>query len=135
MSEVKTEKKRAREFAGLIANIMEPLSERPKFKEKFKKTNRKFVINATNLNFAALITIKEGTLKVESVPNKPKENLKKKKLGWDGFVSMDTTTFLRLAMRRITPITLGIKLLMGKVKIRGVRKLFGLLSLMKMLEE
>ncbi|MFW9938184.1 MAG: hypothetical protein ACFFD5_11085, partial [Candidatus Thorarchaeota archaeon] len=67
-----------RGFAGLIANVMEPLNKNPKFREEFKDINRKILINASNLNYAALLIIEKGKLVVKSVSNKPKSNLEKK---------------------------------------------------------
>jgi len=125
--------KRARGFAGLIASIMEPLNENPEFKKKFSKVERKFLINATNLNYAALITIDRGTITVESVLNKPKSNLKKKALGWDGFISMDTQIFLALAMKRISILKVGLMWIVGKIKMKGLTKLIVLLKLFDIL--
>ena len=118
-----------------MANVMMPLNEDPKFKEEFKDTQRKILINATNLNYAALLTIDKGTLTIQSIPNKPKSNLKKKLVGWDGFVAMDTQIFLGLAMRRLSIIKLGLKMLTGKVKIRGIFKLLSMLKLIKILTD
>ena len=125
----------ARGFAGLIKTIMEPLNENPEFKERYKKLNRKFLINASNLNHAALITVKEGILKVESVPNKPETNLKKKAIGWDGYISMDSQIFLALAMNRISIVGIGIKWLSRKVKMGGILKLLSLLSIFEFLKK
>ncbi|MFX0070498.1 MAG: hypothetical protein ACFFAO_05340 [Candidatus Hermodarchaeota archaeon] len=124
---------RPRGFAGLIANIMEPLNDNPDFKKTFRKSKRKILINASNLDFAALLTIDHGTLKVQSVPNKPKSNLKKKTTGWDGFVSMDTMTFLAFAMKRISILKISSMMLTGKVKMRGLLKLIPMLKLFKIL--
>ena len=123
MSETKIEQKRIRGFAGLLASGLLPLNENRKFKEQFANTSFKILLNAVNLNFAALITIENGTLKVESIPNKPKENLKKKKLGWDALMAMDSQTYLALAMNRLPMPKLAIKVLTGKIKIKGIRKL------------
>ena len=71
MSEIKLEKERIRGFAGLIAGGLLPLNENKKFKEQFAKTDIKILLNAINVNFAALISIKNGILSVESIPNKP----------------------------------------------------------------
>ena len=60
MSETKLEKKRIRGFAGLIASGLLPLNENQKFKEQFANTNMKILLNAVNVNFAALIIIKNG---------------------------------------------------------------------------
>ncbi|NHJ25483.1 MAG: hypothetical protein EAX89_12950 [Candidatus Lokiarchaeota archaeon] len=120
-------------FAGLIANVMMPLNDNPQFKEKFKKTSRKILINATNLNYAALLTIDKGNLKVESILNKPKSNLNKKLIGWNGYVAMDTQIFLGFATKRLSLIKLGLKVLRGEVKLRGILKLLIIFKLIKIL--
>ncbi len=135
MSETKLEKKRIRGFAGLIASGLLPLNEKKKFKEQFAKTDIKILLNAINVNFAALIIIKNGVLRVESIPNKPKENLKKKNVGWDALLAMDTQTYLALAMNRLPMSKLGLKVLTGKVKVRGLRKLLILKKMLLLLSE
>jgi len=135
MSEIKLEKKRVRGFAGLIASGLLPLNTNKKFKEQFAKTDIKILLNAINVNFAALIIIKNGVLRVESIPNKPKENLKKKNVGWDALMAMDTQTYLALAMNRLPMSKLGLKILTGKVKVRGLRKLLILKKMLILLSE
>ena len=125
----------ARGFAGLIKSIMEPLNENLEFKENFKKLDRKFLINASNLEHAALISVNQGVLKVESVLNKPESNLKKKLIGWDGYISMDSQIFLALAMNRISIIGIGLKWILGKVKMKGILKLLALLSIFEFLKK
>jgi hypothetical protein len=120
-------------FAGLIANVMKPLNDDPQFKEAFKNTHRKILINPTNLNYAALLTIKYGDLIVETIRNKPKSNLKKKLIRWDGYVAMDTQIFLGFATKRLSIIKLGLKILNGEVKVGGILKLLVLLKLIKFL--
>ncbi|MHA1147255.1 MAG: hypothetical protein ACTSR8_03325 [Promethearchaeota archaeon] len=124
-----------RGFAGLISNLMLPLNEKSQFKEKFKATNKKFLINATNLNHAALVIIKNGSIIVHSIPNKPKSNLKKKITNWDGFISMDSQIFISLAMNKISLLGLALKILTGKVKMKGILKLFKLLKIFDILKE
>ncbi len=133
--EIKIIEKKARGFAGLIANVVEPLNKNPKFKEQFKNTKRKYLINALNLNYAALITIEKGTLIIESVRNKPKSNLKKKILGWDGYISMNSQIFLALAMDKISLLNIGLKWLTRKVKIKGLIKMFTLLKMLNFLKD
>lgn len=135
MSETKLEEKRIRGFAGLIASGLLPLNENQKFKQQFASTNIKILLNAVNLNFAALIKIENGILKIESIPNKPKENLKKKKLGWDALMAMDSQTYLALAMNRLSMPKLAIKVLTGKIKIKGIRKLRILQQIISLLNE
>ncbi len=133
MSESSIVIREPRGFAGLIANIMNPLNKDPKFKQAFKNTKRIILINATNLQYAALLTIDRGSLKVEGIRNEPKSNLTKKEAGWNGYVAMNTQIFLALATKRISLLKLVLKILRSEVKMRGIFKLLALLKLMKML--
>jgi len=127
--------KKARGFAGLIENVVDPLNKNPKFKEQFKNKKRKFLINASNLTYAALITIDNGKVIIESVKNKPQSNLKKKILGWDGYISMSSQIFLAFAMDKISLINIGIKWLTRKVKIKGLTKMVTLLKVFNLLKD
>ena len=135
MTEVKEEKKLVRGFAGLIHSVMMPLNEKEKFKEKFANSQVKILINASNLNYAALIIIDKGTVDVESVPNKPKENLKKDITGWDAYLEMNSAIFLAFAMNRLSLPGMGILVLKRKVKLKGLRKLMIMMQMMKILTE
>jgi len=112
---------------------MNPLNKDPKFKQAFKNTKLIILINATNLHYAALLTIDKGSLKVEGIRNEPKLNLKKEATGWNGYVAMDTQIFLGLATKRISFLKLGLKILRFEVKMRGIFKLLALLKLIKIL--
>jgi len=125
---------KARGFAGLIENVMSPLNDNLDFQETFKNTQRKFLLNASNLDYAAIININKGHLTIQSVPNKPKSNLEKKIIGWDGFISMDTQTFLAFAMKRISILKLGLKWIFGPVKIKGIVKLLPMMKLFNLLQ-
>lgn len=133
MSEIGKEKEKLRGFAGLINSILVPLNENKKFQEEFKYTNSKILLNATNLNYAALIFIDHGFLIVESLLNKPKANLSKRKVGWDAFLEMDTYTFLAIVMHRISLLGVVKMWLTRKIKMRGIRKLLLLLKMFKLL--
>ena len=132
--ETKVIEEKAREFAGLISSVLAPLNQNQKFKESFKKIKRNYLINASNLNYAALVRINNGYLTVQSVANKPKSNLKKKVTGWDSFISMDSQIFLALAMDKISKAKVGLKVISGKVKLKGFRKLPTLLKLFEILK-
>ncbi|MFW9998617.1 MAG: hypothetical protein ACFE9Q_01770 [Candidatus Hodarchaeota archaeon] len=125
--------KNVRGFAVLINSILTPLNENKKFQEKFRKVNTKILLNASNLNHAAIIIVDNGLLTVESIPNKPKENLKKRKVGWNGFLEMDTQTFLAIAMSRLSLFGVAKKWLSRKIKMRGIRKLLILLKMFRLL--
>ena len=133
--EAKIIEKKVRGFAGLIENVVDPLNKNPKFKEQFENIKRKFLVNASNLNYAALITIDNGKVIIESVKNKPQSNLKKKILGWDGYISMNSQIFLALAMDKISLLNIVVKWLTRKVKIKGLMKMFTLLKLFNLLKE
>ncbi|MFX1379305.1 MAG: hypothetical protein ACFFA4_09435 [Promethearchaeota archaeon] len=133
MAESNQENKKIRGFAVLINSILAPLNENRKFREKFGNLTIKFLLNASNLKNAAIIIIEKGLLRVESIPNKPKENLKKRKVGWNGFLEMDTQTFLAIAMNRLSLFGVAKKWLTRKIKIRGIRKLFILLKIFRFL--
>lgn len=135
MSRSNSEKATIRGFAGLINSVLTPLNVNDKFKEKFKNTNVKILLNAVNLKYAALIIVDHGNVEVKSILNKPKENLKKKRLGWDAFLEMDTQIFLAIAMNRISLLGVAKKWLFRKIKMRGIRKLLNLLKMFKLLTQ
>ncbi|MFX0040411.1 MAG: hypothetical protein ACFFCY_07975 [Promethearchaeota archaeon] len=122
-----------RGFAVLINSILTPLNENKKFQEKFGNLKVKFLLNASNLNYAAIIIVEKGFVRVESIPNKPKENLKKQKIGWNAFLEMDTQTFLAIAMNRLSLFGIAKKWLTRKIKMRGIRKLLILLKIFRFL--
>jgi hypothetical protein len=133
MVESNKEKKKIRGFAILINSILTPLNENKKFKEKFGNAHAKILLNASNLNYAAVIILNNGILSVGSVPNRPSENLRKRKLGWDSFLEMDTQTFLTIAMNRISIIGVAKQMLNRRIKMRGIRKLIILLKIFRFL--
>ncbi|MFX1571744.1 MAG: hypothetical protein ACFFB0_03270 [Promethearchaeota archaeon] len=133
MSEVEIGNNKIRGFGALIYNLLAPLNETDKFKKKFEDTHVKILINAINVNFAALIIIDNGELRVESIPNKPKENLKKKNIGWDGFLQMDSQIFLAFVMNRMSLLGIAKKWIIRKIKLQGISKLLYLLKLVKIL--
>ncbi len=135
MTEIKTEKQEARGFAGLLKNVLMPVNDKEDFKKKFAKTRVKILVNAVNVNYAALINIDSGTVVVTSIPNKPEENLNKEVAGWDAYLGMDSSVFLRFAMKRISLVGMGKLILKGEVKVKGIRKLMYMMKLMKILTE
>ena len=118
MVESDQENKKLRGFAVLINSILTPLNENKKFQKKFGKIDTKILLNASNLNYAALIIIDHGFIRVESIPNEPKTNLKKREVGWKAFLEMDTQTFLAIAMNRLSLIGVAKKWLTHKIKLR-----------------
>ncbi|MFX1410736.1 MAG: hypothetical protein ACFFA6_10305 [Promethearchaeota archaeon] len=123
-------KKRPRGFAGTVAKLVDPLNENEKFREKFKDTELKILLNAKDGKYAALLIIDKGMIHVEGIENKPKENIKKKNIGWDGLFQTTTSLFLEiLGGDEISMGKIATKWLIGKVKIRGIKNVKILLQL------
>ena len=135
MTAIKGEKEKIKGFAILINSVLSPLNENSKFQEKFKNTKAKILLNAPNLKFAALIVIDHGSVNVKSILNKPKANLKKKKIGWNAYLESDTQYFLTLATNQISKLGVVKMWVTRKIKIRGIRTLLLLLKVFKILIE
>ena len=126
-------KKKPRGFANTVAKLVDPLNENEKFKEKFKDTELKILLNAKDGKYAALLVIDKGTIYVEGIENKPKENLKKDVVGWDGLFQTTTPLFLEiLGGDEISMGKIIRKVLTGKIKIRGRKNVMVLLQLFEL---
>ena len=135
MTEAKPEKKKKpRGFAGVISSQLEPLNGIEKFKSKYKDTELKILLNATDGRYAALINISKGVIDVEGIPNKDRNDLKKDVLGWEGKLETTTPLFLDLAMGKLS--TLGVlgKIITRKIKLKGMKKVLVLLDLFAILD-
>jgi len=132
MSEEK--KKRLRGLAGIVSKLIEPLHKSEKFKEKFKDTELKVLLNAKDGKYAALLVIDKGTILVEGIKNNPKKNLKKKVVGWDGLLQSKTAIFVEILQSndRISVRKVVGKILTGRIKIRGIKHVLVLLQLFKL---
>jgi putative sterol carrier protein len=123
-------KKKLRGFAKIVSKEIEPLNNYDKFKERYKDTEVKVLLNLKDGKEAALIVIDKGTIYVESIKNNPKENIKKKNAGWDGFLEAKLQVFVDILTGG--DVTVGMivkKILFRQVKIRGIKKILILLEL------
>lgn len=127
-------KKKLRGFAGIISKQVEPLNEMEAFKEKFKDTNIKVLLNAKDGKWAALLVIDRGNIYVEGIKNEPKKNLKKKNAGWDGFFQATMPLFLEMFTNRdnFSKSKAIKKILTGKMKIKGIKHVLKLLKLFEL---
>ena len=131
MSEEK--KSKLRGFAGIVSKQIEPLNENEKFKQRFKDTEVKVLLNAKDGKWAALLIIDKGKIYVEGIKNQPKENIKKKNAGWDGLLSCKTDMFLELlGSDKVSMGKVIRKILVGKIKIRGIKHVLILLKLFEL---
>ncbi|TET58060.1 MAG: hypothetical protein E3J52_09205 [Promethearchaeota archaeon] len=124
------EKKKLHGFAGIVSKQIEPLNEMEKFKQKFKDTEVKVLLNAKDGKWAALLILDKGKIFVEGIKNNPKENIKKKNAGWDGLLQTTTASFLELlGGDNVSTGKVIRKILTGKIKIRGIKHVLVLLQL------
>ncbi|MFX0175866.1 MAG: hypothetical protein ACFE85_06525 [Candidatus Hodarchaeota archaeon] len=123
-------KKRLKGFPNVVAKQVEPLNTNEKFIEEFKDTNIKWLLNATDGKYAALLIINKGKINVEGIENTPKKNLKKNNAGWDGKLSAKTQIFVDLLTSE--DLTFGSvlgKVLTFRLRIRKLKKVLILLKL------
>ncbi|MFW9988175.1 MAG: hypothetical protein ACFFC3_05925 [Candidatus Odinarchaeota archaeon] len=131
---IEEKKKKLRGLAGILSKQIEPLNELESFKEKFKDTNVKVLLNAKDGKWAALLVIDKGKIYVEGIKNEPKQNLKKKNVGWDGFFQATMPLFLEIFTNRdnFSKGKAIKKILSRKMKIRGVKHVLVLLKLFEL---
>ncbi len=120
MTESKPKRKRLKGLAANLQKRTEGVNESEEFKKLTKNVTVKLLLNPTDARHAALVTIDKGTLTLESMLNKDEEALKKKVLGWNGKMATDLRTFLDYGAGAIGLGKLFIKILTGKVKVRGL---------------
>lgn len=122
-------------FALLLKNILSPLEKKDSFAQLFCGTDKTFLINPINLNFAGLMILRNKTLTFKAIPNENKKNLKKRKVEWDAYLEMDSQTLLALIMKRLSYFKLVFKWIFGDIKLRGLRNLFTLKKIIDLLYE
>ena len=125
-------KKRLKGFAKVVAKEVEVLNTIEQFKEDFKDSELKILLNAKDGKYAALLVIDKGRVYVESIENEPKENIKKKNAGWDGFLEAKMELFVELlGGGDISMGSIIWKILTFRIKIKGIKNV---LTLMKLFE-
>ena len=124
-------KKRPRGFAGMIYKTVLPLNDNAKFKEKYKDVQRKILLNAVDGKYAALVIIDNGTIDVEGIVNKVKEDLKQDVLGWEAKLETTTELFLKLASGELGTGASLVKIITRKLKIKGLNKILELFSFLE----
>ena len=123
-------KKRLKGFAKVVAKEVEVLNTIEQFKEDFKDSELKILLNAKDGKYAALLVIEKGKVFVESFENNPKENIKKKNVGYDGFLGAKMQLFVELLCGG--DISMGSiiwKILTFRIKIKGIKNVLTLLKL------
>jgi hypothetical protein len=110
-------------FAGVIARQIEPLNSKAAFQQAYRSAKPVCILlNATNADHAALIIVENGKIHVQGIENKPKSNLSRKNVHYDGFLSCSTRTFLEIALGRLSMAKMVLKLLSGDIKVNNLLK-------------
>jgi hypothetical protein len=113
-----------RGYAGIIRNTMTALNDNADFRRRYARVSRRFLFNSPHWQYAALVDIDKGAVRVDAVANQPVGDLSRAVLRWDGFVEMESGLFLALLTRRCSMIGVMRKWLAGEIKLRGWRNLF-----------
>ena len=131
MNEVE-KKKRLKGFAKIVAREVEVLNTIEQFKEDFKDSLLKILLNAKDGKYAALLVIENGSIRVEGIENTPKSNISKKTLGWEGLLQTKTEMFVDLlGGGDISMGSIIWKVITFRIKIKGIKNV---LLLMKLFE-
>lgn len=133
ITEKKPKKKRLRGFPGVVKGQLDALNTNAYFQEKYQDEKFKVLLNANDGKLAAIVKVENGVVEVESVKNIPKENIKKKQLGWDGKLDTTVPIFLEIAMGKLSLWGIIKKVITRKIKIRGIRTLLKLLDMFNIL--
>ena len=123
MSEPELSIENLSEFVKTIKEGYESLNSNEKFREQFKDENFKILLNPTDRESAALITVKNGTVSVEGTKNTPKENIKKEVLGWDSYMNITMQIFKEMGDGTLSSRDIRRKVLARKIKVKGLRYL------------
>ncbi|MFW9939122.1 MAG: hypothetical protein ACFFD5_15860 [Candidatus Thorarchaeota archaeon] len=122
-------------FGDSIKRIYEPLNKSEKFKEKYKEEQFKVLLNPKDGDYAALLSIDKGKISVESIRNKPKLNLDKETLGWDGFLQTKIEIFKDIGDGKLKGGDIVKKVVTGKIKVKGPKFLTQFAELGSILKE
>ncbi|MFX0186415.1 MAG: hypothetical protein ACFE8A_01635 [Candidatus Hodarchaeota archaeon] len=130
------EEKKLRGFAGIVYNQFQPLNANEEFKEKFKKTSLKILLNPIDESTAALVIMDKGTFNVQEYKKfDPLMKMDKKKIGFDALLQVPTEMMFDIAMGKISTMQL-LKatrkdkdiIVKGKLKLLKLTKALGLLA-------
>jgi len=123
MSEPELSTKKLSDFIKAIKEGYESLNSNEKFKEQFKDENFKILLNPTDREYAALITVENGTVSVKGIKNTPKGNIQKEVLGWDSYMKTTRQIFKDIGEGTLSSRDIRRKVLARKIKVKGLKYL------------
>ena len=123
MSEQEKSSEESSKFVKSVKERYESLNTNEKFKEQFKDINFKILLNPTDRDYAALITVDKGIVYVEGIKNTPKEKISKEVLGWDSYMKTTRQTFKEIGDGTLSSRNIRKIVLTRKIKVKGLKHL------------
>ena len=121
-----------RGLAGLLWRQMEPVNELDKFKELYKDKTLSILYNLTDQSYATLIKVENSKLDISHI-KKEKEVLEN--LQVDASMACSTELFFDFSSGSLSKFAALTKMLTGKLKIKGMKKMKELGDIMSLLNE
>jgi len=107
-------------LAGLLWQQMGAINDNKEFKEQYADAKMSFLYNLTDQKYGALIKVENGRLDVEHVRN-DEETLKN--LEVDASLACPAGLFFDFTGGKISKISMLFKMLTGKLKVKGMKKM------------
>ena len=119
-------------LAGLLWQQMGSINQNEKFKEEYADAKMSFLYNLTDQRYSALITIENGTLDVKHIEN-DEDTIKNMEV--DGLLACTASLFFDFTGGKISKVSMLLKMLTGKLKIKGMKRMKELGDIMSLLNE
>jgi uroporphyrinogen-III decarboxylase len=130
-SRIKAEMKEVKEercgLAGLLWQQLGSVNKNEKFKEEYADAKMSFLYHLTDQRYSALITVENGTLDVKHIEN---EETDIESIEVDGSISCTASLFFDFTGGKISKLGMLIKMLTGKLKVKGAKKMQELANIM-----
>lgn len=117
-------------LAGLLWQQMGAINNSIKFKEQYADAKMKFLYNLTDQKYSALITVENGKLDVQQIEN---DKVNVKELEVDAMLACPAGLFFDFSSGKVSKAALLIKMLTGKLKVKGMKKMKELENIMALL--
>ncbi len=121
-----------RGLAAILWQQMSAINNSSKFKEQYANAKMSFLYHLTDQRYSALISVENGRLDVQHIIN-DKETLENLKA--DASLSCTAGLFFDFSAGKISKIAMIGKMLTGKLKIKGMKKMQELATIMVLLNE
>jgi hypothetical protein len=114
-------------LAGLLWQQLGSVNQNPKFKEEYSDAKMSFLYHLTDQRYSALITVEKGTLEVKHIEN---DGTDIESIEVDGSISCTASLFFDFTGGNISKVGMLIKMLTGKLKVKGAKKMQELAKIM-----